>query len=253
MMNRLIYGVFLTSIMVGSGLDEGISAYERRAEGAIRVKAQSTNINLAIAQFEKTLHDTDSEELSSLYLLKSYYYKGTFVLDNEDDRKVEYTKGKELGEKMVAKYPKSAALRYWYLTCLGKWAEVYGIFNAAKEGVSDLMKEYSEVIIELNPELENGGGYFMLGAVHYKSPYIPFILSWPDNNDAISWLQKAVNTGEAKPVQKNYLARALLKNDDNEKAIQLLKEVIATPPDPKFLVEERFEIEEAKKLLNEHK
>ena len=152
---------------------------------------------------------------------------------------------------MIAKYPNSAALRFWYLTCLGKWAEVYGIFAAAKEGVADLMKEHSEAIIRLDKEYENGGGYFMLGAVHYKSPYIPFILSWPDNDDAIIWLRKAVRTGEAIPVQKTYLVRALYKDGQEEEAIRLVKEVINTPPDQEDLVEDRFEIEEAKKLLEE--
>ncbi|MFQ6678528.1 MAG: tetratricopeptide repeat protein [Fidelibacterota bacterium] len=250
---RLIYSLFMISIMIGSELDDGIIAYEKRADGAIGAKALSPNIDMAITVFEKAVSDPHLEEISSLYLLKSYYYKGTFVLTDENERKIEYTKGKVLGEEMVAKYPDSANLRYWYLTCLGKWAEVYGIFNAAKEGVADLMKEHSEAIIELDPELENGGGYFMLGAVHFKSPYIPFILSWPDNDDAILWLQKAVNMGEATPVQNNYLARALYKNGQKKKAIRLVREVISTPPDPENLVEERFEIDEAKRLLTEFK
>jgi tetratricopeptide (TPR) repeat protein len=152
---------------------------------------------------------------------------------------------------MIAKYPNSAALRFRYLTCLGKWAEVYGIFAAAKEGVADLMKEHSEKIIELDPEYENGGGYFMLGAVHFKSPYIPFILSWPDNDDAIIWLRKAFQTGVAIPVQKTYLAKALYKDKQEDEAIRLVREVISTPPDPDYLVEERYEIEEAKALLED--
>ena len=113
------------------------------------------------------------------------------------------------------------------------------------------MKEHSEKIIELDPEYENGGGYFMLGAVHSKSPYISFILSWPDNDDAIIWLRKAFQTGVAIPVQKTYLAKALYKDKQEDEAIRLVREVISTPPDPDYLVEERFEIEEAKALLED--
>jgi TPR repeat protein len=134
---------------------------------------------------------------------------------------------------------------------LGKWSEVYGILTAAKEGVADLMKEHSEKIIELDSNYENGGGYFMLGAVHYKSPYIPFILSWPDNDDAIVWLEKAVNTGRETPIQKNYLARALYKDGREDEAMKLVQSVIATPPGSESLVEERFEIEEARLLLED--
>ncbi len=91
----------------------------------------------------------------------------------------------------------------------------------------------------------------MLGAVHYKSPYIPFILSWPDNDDAIVWLEKAVNTGRETPIQKNYLARALYKDGREDEAMKLVQSVIATPPGSESLVEERFEIEEARLLLED--
>lgn len=252
MMKPLIFFIFLFSFALSTELVDGIAAYTSRAEGSIGTKAQSKNIDEAIRQFEQAIKIDDIKEEAAVYLLKCYYYKGTYVLTDEEDRKAEYNKGKALAEQMVANYPNSAALRYWYLTCLGKWSEVYGILTAAKEGVADLMKEHSEKIIELDSEYEHGGGYFMLGAVHYKSPYIPFILSWPDNDDAIIWLEKAVKTGRATPVQKNYLSRALYKDGREEEAIQLLKSVISTPPDPKSLVEERFEIEEATILLNDY-
>ena len=250
-MKGTLYLLFLISISMCSELENGITAYNKRADGSDGIIAQSKNINRAIRHFERAMKIDALEEVAAVYLLRCYYYKGTFVLIDENARKAEYNKGKSLAEKMIAKYPNSAALRFRYLTCLGKWAEVYGIFAAAKEGVADLMKEHSEKIIELDPEYENGGGYFMLGAVHFKSPYIPFILSWPDNDDAIIWLRKAFQTGAAIPVQKTYLAKALYKDKQEEEAIRLVKEVISTPPDPEDLVEERFEIEEAKALLED--
>ena len=138
---------------------------------------------------------------------------------------------------------------YWYLVNLGSWGQVYGILTAAREGVSDLMKTHSEKIIELNPEYRNGGGYFMLGAVHFKSPYIPFLLSWPDNDEAIKYLQLAVETGKAEMNQKNYLAQAINKDGQVEKARKLLTEVINTEPDSANLVENLDDIKDAKKLL----
>ena len=128
---------------------------------------------------------------------------------------------------------------------------MYGILAAAREGVSDLMRTHSEKIIELDPKFRNGGGYFMLGAVHYKSPYIPFLLSWPDNDEAIKFLQLAVNTGKAEMNQKNYLAQAVSKDGQHEKAKILLTEVINTEPDPANLVEDLDDIEEARQLLKD--
>ena len=92
------------------------------------------------------------------------------------------------------------------------------------------MRFHSKKIIELDPNYENGAGYFLLGAVHYKSPYVPFILSWPSNKDAIMWLQRAYDSGEAEIAQVVYLAQALNKDKKKEAAVNLLRMVIERTP-----------------------
>ena len=111
------------------------------------------------------------------------------------------------------------------------------------------MKEQSERIIKLDSGYKNGGGYFMLGAVHLKSPYIPFLLSWPDKNKAVKYLQLAVDTQEATFVQKKYLAHALYKTGLKEKAINILNEVINSSPSKDDIIEDLNDINKAKELL----
>ncbi|GIS73564.1 MAG: hypothetical protein CM1200mP10_31410 [Candidatus Neomarinimicrobiota bacterium] len=65
----------------------------------------------------------------------------------------------------------------------------------------------------------------MLGAVHFKSPYIPFFLSWPDNDKAITFLTKALTIGEETPNQKVYLAQALYRDGQKNRAIDILKKL----------------------------
>ena len=185
-------------------------------------------------------------------LLKSYYFKGKYVAKTEDEQKVIYNNAKELALEYLGKYPKNVELHFWYLSNLGSWAEVYGILTAAKEGVADQMKDHALTIIALNPNYEDGGGYFMLGAVHYKSPYIPFFLSWPDNDEAIKWLKKANETGEAKPVQKVYLAQALFKNKEKSSAISLLEAVTNMTPTKVESLADWEQIKKARILLKEY-
>ena len=244
--------VFCLSMMIASakaGINEGIEFYQKRQEGSKGTIASIENINKAIDQFSSALLVPESEKNAALYLLKSYYYKAEFAIQNKEDKKSIFNEGKTLAEKYIEKYPNSVEFRYWYLVNLGSWAQVYGILRAAREGVSDLMKIHSEKIIELDPAYRNGGGYFMLGAVHYKSPYIPFLLSWPDNDEAIKYLQLAVKTGKAEMNQKNYLAQAVNKDGQHKKARKLLTEVINTEPDSANLVEELDDIKEARQLL----
>ena len=234
-----------------AGMNEGVDFYSKRQAGSKSSLASNENIDKAIEQFSSALQTSETEKDAALYLLKSYYYKAEFAVPDKEEKKSIFNEGKALGEKYIEKYPTSPEFRYWYLVNLGSWAQVYGILTAAREGVSDLMKTHSEKIIELDPEYRNGGGYFMLGAVHYKSPYIPFLLSWPDNDEAIKYLQLAVDTGKAEMNQKNYLAQAVNKNGQHEKARKLLTEVINTEPDPANLVEDLDDIEEAHQLLED--
>ena len=249
---RFMLIIFCLSMMIASAkadINKGINFYQKRQEGSKGTMASLENINKAIDQFSSALLVPESEKNAALYLLKSYYYKAEFSIQNKDAKKRVFNEGKALGEKYIEKYPDSVEFRYWYLVNLGSWAQVYGILAAAREGVSDLMREHSEKIIELDPFYRNGGGYFMLGAVHYKSPYIPFLLSWPDNDEAIKFLQLAIETGKAEMNQKNYLAQAINKAGQQKKAIKMLTEVINTDPEPENLVEDLDDIEEARQLL----
>ena len=234
-----------------SALELGESAFKNRAIGSVEDKAAPSPIENAISHLEEALKNPKVEKEAALALMKCVYFHGKFIGENEKAQKKSFQKGKDLGEKYIAEYPNSAPFRYWYLVNLGSWSEVYGILTAAKEGVADLMKDHSEKIIALDPQYEDGGGYFMLGAVHYKSPYIPFLLSWPDNDDAIKFLTLAVETGNAELNQLHYLAQALHKDGQVNKAKELLNRVINTEPNFENLIEDLNYIQEAKDLLKD--
>ena len=248
-----IFLLLFSFLLAQSDMELGITAYNKRAEGSAGATAQSGPIGEAIKRVEKAARSSENELDAGIYLLHSYYFKGKFVLKDENSQKETFNKGKTLAEKLIKKYPDSGALRYWYLVNLGSWAEVYGIITAAREGVADIMRTQSLKIIELDPNYQNGGGYFMLGAVHFKSPRIPFFLSWPSNDEAVKYLNKAFETGRSTPNQTVYLARALKKDGLDKRARNLLQELVAMPLLPEELVENAEQKELAKKLLADWK
>ncbi len=248
----LICLVLFSNIYGQSDIDKGKAWYDRRSEGASGSRAVSTPIDSAISYFERSMGGGDEIE-AALMLVKAFYFKGEYTTNDKEEKKTIFDRGKRFAENYIDRYPDSASFRYWYLVNLGSWSKAYGILTAAREGVADLMKEHSEKIIELDPGYENGGGYFMLGAVHYESPYIPFLLSWPDNDDAVIWLRKAVETGNARLVQMVYLAKALYKDGQESEAISMLEKVVNSEPSPHALVEQRDDIREARELLGEYR
>ena len=249
----LFYFMVAYGICSQNDLEKGIAFYNQRLEGSVKSSAKPEPITSAINDFQYALKNAATETDAALYLLKSYYFRGKYVHKDKEKQKFDFSKGKELGEKYIKKYPDSAPFQFWYLVNLGSWSEVYGIITAAREGVADLMKEHSEIIISLDPEYENGGGYFMLGAVHFKSPYIPFFLSWPDNDKAITYLTKALTIGEETPNQKVYLAQALYRDGQKKRAIEILKDVASMTPSTSEIVRDWEQIELAEQLLSEYR
>ena len=249
----IVFYVLTLNIFAQSNLDKGIEYYNRRHENCIEDRADPVYITKAISFFENCLNDQKTKEEASLYLLKSYYFKAKFTESDKEKKKEILKKGKGLGQDLIEKNPESVDYIYWYLVNLGSWAEVYGVLSAAKEGVADKMRMYSKQIIETDPNYEDGAGYFMLGAVHYKSPYIPFLLSWPSNSDAIKWLELAYNTGESKIAQAVYLAMAYKKDGQKIKAVELLDKVMSSSPSSEYFASDWEWIKKAKTLSLEYK
>ena len=255
MKSVFICTLLFTSVVMAeiTHLERGILLYGKRAENAKGLKANTQLIDQSITELLKAYKIPEDKLDAGIYLLRCYYYKGKFISDSDEKKKVMFNKGKSLGEKMIALYPASAAVYYWYLVNLGSWSEIYGILAAAKEGVANTMQEYAKNIIDIDSTYSDGGGYFMLGAVHLKSPYIPFILSWPSDEKALKYLLLAYNTGDATPSQTVYLARAFYTNDQKEKAISLLTSLLGQDISESYKLEDIDQHKIAKEQLNDWK
>ena len=252
-LSRFVFFIFISIslVMAQNNIELGIKSYNERSNGSKGNKADGKIISSAINYFEDAIKTKDKELEAGIFLLKSYYFKGKHVATDDEERKLIYNLGKKLSERLLITYPESVAIRYWYLINLGSWAEVYGTLAAAKEGVADIMRDQSKKIIEIDPYYANGGGYFMLGAVHLKSPRIPFVLSWPNNKKAVDYLTKAYNTGQRTFSQTVYLARALKKTGEDNKAKKLLLDLLNQPLDDARVVEDRDQKYIAQNLLEE--
>ena len=250
-----VIALFIVSLLNAelTHYERGVLLYEKRADKAKDLKANTESMDQAINEFLKAFKTSASELNSGIYLLRCYYYKGKFVAKDDQEKKEFFNQGKALGEKLIGLYPDAVGAYYWYLVNLGSWAEVYGILSAAKEGVANTMLEYSTKIIDIDPNYSDGGGYFMLGAVHLKSPYIPFILSWPSDEIALNYLSLAYKTGDSTPSQTVYLARALYANGKKEKAISLLTSLLGEEISESYKLEDLEQHDIAKKQLEDWK
>ena len=143
--------------------EEGVSYYNQRAEGANGLVPKDVNILEAIKIFESLQepYNTSDQDLSAaIYLTKSYYFMAQYVAQGKADKKLYFELAKDLSERYIYKYPDSVELLYWNLATMSNWAKLIGVRRLTKLGAADNYREKAVDIIVMNPEYEDGGGYF---------------------------------------------------------------------------------------------
>ena len=212
-------------------LHQADSLYEMRGEVFDEAKliADSTNINEAIEFYKQLIETaTGAEKEEAIWkLIRAYYFKGKYTTDNTELKKKIYDLGKELGEVGLEEFPESAGINLFSAIVWGVWGEEYGILKAARQGVAGKMRQLCEKVIELDPNFDEGGGYRVLGRVYYKAPKIPLILGWPSKKKAVEILEKSYEIAPHNLNTRQFLAEALYSQKQQERAIELMKEILA--------------------------
>lgn len=254
----------------------GDAAYLRRAEGHSGAVAKAEPIGESVSAYEELLTQ-DPENLEARWkLLRSLYFQGEHVLQDPDERLALYEKAREIAdvgreqvaiaaglggdpdsmkpEKLAAALADttdSAQIYFWSSVHWGLWGRYRGKIAAAKEGVAKKIRNFSEVVIEIDEEIEEAGGHRVLGRLHSEAPKLPFFTGWVDRKTAVSELRRALELAPDAPLTDYYLAEALLEHfpDQEAEARGILNDLVKLEPDPAWVVEHTQVIEDAKALL----
>lgn len=212
-------------------LNEADSYYDNR--GAVfyqdKLLADAGNIDKAIELYKKAIEtSTGAQKEEAIWkLMRAYYFKGKYTTDNSDARKKIYDLGKEMGQIGLKEFPESVGIHLFSAIVWGVWGEEYGIMKAAREGVAGKIKEHCEKVIALDPNFDEAGGYRVLGRVYYKAPKIPLVLSWPSKKKAVEILEQSHKLAPRNLNTRQFLAEALYSQDQKERAIQMMKDILA--------------------------
>lgn len=239
-----------------------------RAEGAQGGRARAEHIDAAIAAYAK-----GSDLESQWKLLRAYRFKGAYVASTSEEKKKVYGAAKVAGEKALATVnrllgakakapekqvaeaaraiPGAAEVFLWDAVNWGEWALAYGKLAAAREGAADRIRREATIAMLIDPKLEGGAPARVLGRLHDQTPRIPFITGWASEKEAVRFLNESLKLDPANKITIVFLAEAMVANDSatKPKAIQMLRDVIAAPNDPSYVVEQAAATEDAKALL----
>ncbi|MBN2000995.1 tetratricopeptide repeat protein [candidate division KSB1 bacterium] len=171
----------------------------------------------------------DEKRLEALWkCLRAYYFKGTYTTLELSQKRDIYIDGIQYGERFADLYSESVEYNCWMGILWGYRGEVTGYLTAAREGIAGEVKSCAEKTIKLDSLYLDGGGYRMLGYLHFMVPKIPFVLSWPSKEKALRLLEKAYAIAPNNLLNKLYLAEVYLEMKHEENGKNLLMEIINT-------------------------
>ena len=261
----------------------GDAAWARRAEGHQGDRAQPGPVNEAVAAYERAVKEQPDRLEGYWKLLKALHYKGDFAVPaalGKEGKQQAFARGKEVAEaaldrlarktagsrekldamtpaqaaKAVSAVPEAKPLYLWAAVHWGLWGDVFGRMAAARQGVGDKVRRYSETLVALDERYEDAGGHRVLGRLHTLAPKVPFVTGWVDHDKAVTELRKAVAFGPDNFDNHAFLAEALFEFQPAKaaEARDILRRLIARQPSPGLVVEQERSLADARALLAKH-
>lgn len=255
----------------------GDAAWARRAEGHQGDRAQPGPVNEAVAAYERAVKEQPDRLEGYWKLLRALHYKGDFATPGKEGKQQAFARGKEVAEaaldrlarktagsrekldamtpaqaaKAVSALPEAKPLFLWAAVHWGLWGDVFGRMAAARQGVGDKVRRYSEVLVALDERYEDAAGHRILGRLHTLAPKVPFVTGWVDREKAVSELRKAVALGPDNWDNHLFLAEALLEYQPAKaaEAREILRRLLARRPAPELAVEQERTLVNARALL----
>lgn len=257
----------------------GDEAMDRRAEGAPSSRpgrAAPGPIGEAIVAYERAVEADPANFSARRKLLEALYFQGEYVAEGTEGRKETFGRGREVAEaaldrlasrmggrksydelspteraERLADVPEAAGIHVWAAVHWGLWGDAFGRLAAARQGVAGKVRDYARTALTLDEDYEDGGPHRVLGRLHALAPRIPFFTGWVDRDVAVRELERAVELGPDMPLNRVFLAEALLEYRPARRgdALAQLRAVLDLPPDPERPVELADAKQRAREIL----
>ena len=244
-----------------AALAEGDAHYARRAEGATGATALPAAADASMVAYRRALALDPQSNAARWRLIRSLFFRANFCGTQAERRKPLVEEARRVGDAGIAPLearvgsrkgkariaalapvPDVALLYFWAAVAWGDWAQTRSKLAAARAGAAGRIRDLGQIVLDLDPGLEQGGGDRILGRLHDQAPHILFLTGWISREAALNHLRRALEHGPKNTVNMVFLAEAILDHDPGRKAEarRLLETCAAAPPRPAYLVEDAY-------------
>ena len=252
-MHKIIAILFSLLFTAGNDLQTGIDYFNARSENAVGLQANAINVDKAILIFEDQLNQKKNVKVAGGYCQQCLNFKGRFVYTEAGAKKDVFIKAIALGNELVKQYPKDGKIRFELISSIALFAEIDGVLKSMEGGVMPQMLYHTKMLIETESMYNEGGGWKILAALNYKTPYIPVVMTWPNKERAKTLMKKALKNFPKNVGNNFYFGEALLENNEKSAAKIYFELVLKLPSRKDFTLEDEFFKVKARKHLDEMK
>ncbi|MBZ5554058.1 MAG: tetratricopeptide repeat protein [Acidobacteriia bacterium] len=244
----LIFGMMCVACLAfGQGADTARGTLDPRLVQADKLyteRADLTKVKFAIGLASDVMK-SDPQSFEAASRLAEYYY---FIgkRSPQGQQLDLFQRGIDFAKKAVELKPNEAAGYFWLATNQGLYGETKGLFSSM--GMRKEIRANFEKAAQLDGGYYGGGPWRGLGRWDYRVPG----LMGGDKKRSVEELEKALKIAPGNSLTKLYLAETYLDNGRKDDAKTQLNEILTMQPDPRWDVEHKENIQEAKKLLDKY-
>ena len=277
MRKALIAVSFLIASTTYAQIAAGDAEWALRAEGHEGGHAKAAHVDAAIAAYRRAVAENPNDLAARWKLLRTMRFKGAYVATTNDEKKAIYNDAKKEGEAAMALLDKQLAAKgvsltkskeqqvadaartipgagevfLWDAVNWGEWALAYGKLAAVREGAADRIRRESTIAMLIDPKLEGGAPPRVLGRLHDQTPHVPFLTGWASSKEALKYLNQSLQIDPTNKITRVFLAEAMVDNNSSTapQAVQMLRDLLNTPNDPNYEVEQAAAVDDARALL----
>jgi len=235
-----------TPLIAQSFFQKAENNFAKRYEDFDGKYANKFYVNKAVKNYKRSEKTPDAIAA----LLRAYEFKASYTKQTKIVKKRIYKRAVDIGKKGMREYPNNIALKYYYMTNLGRWGQTISVVKATRKGILDEIKTINSELIQIDSTFDEAGPLRILGAMHLKIPHIPLVLSWPSDEKALLFLRSSHRIAPLNAGNALLYAEALIKTGQEEKAKSLLENIIHRNPRKSRLLEDQKNINEARQLHN---
>lgn len=223
------------------------SCYAARALRANGDKADAKNAKIMKEAYKKAMGDSSVLESATEGYVKTLYFCFRFVQFDEKKRQLHLDTLMQASASAYEKFPKNKEIAHIYASTLSMWGSERNVLSSLKEGIAGKVRDVATAAED----------WQILGRAHFVLPYVPLLLSWPDEKLADKYLAMALEKNRKDIYNYYFLADLRYDQDRYDDAMDLIVQGLDEGVRPGYVLEDkraRWHLKELwKKIYYKHK